>query len=406
MRNQVNLSNLTNKILKKFLCNYVLRENLILQYCARIEMPQEIICKVFELLKENLNWKYILEKARLHNIYSLLYYNLKRIHAKEILPPEIIMELENLYKRSIIESLKYEEELNRILNEFCKNHLKVIILKGFSLGKAYSNSIYLRGGMDIDLLVLQDDIPRIEEILKELGYIFYYQEKINISKIVEWLGYILIRERKRKVLLHPLYVHPQKKIPIEIHTVVFDGALFQKINMKEIWENAQFTSIAGVNTLILSPEDMILTQCPHLSIRHNFELRLLCDIANIVSCYKINWEYIIKKSYEYRVKNSVYFSFYFAQKLLDAPIPSKIMDELKPCWIKKVLLLRLFKDPENFFDNKPLPTLANKMGANGIPLLGCIFMADNIWDVIRIFTIVVLFIINKVLKGGIKIGEE
>ncbi|MEW6619375.1 MAG: nucleotidyltransferase family protein [bacterium] len=385
---------------KKFL-----KENLVLLYCTRVTINKDISDKVIELLKEKLNWRYILEKAKVHNIQALLYYNLKRINLKEILSCEVIMKLENLYKRYIIESLRYEKELNRILEKFYKNNLKVILFKGYSLEKVYSNLIYLRGVGDIDLLVRKEDMFKCEKMLDELGYVLYYKEEINVSKIAEWLLWVLFRERKRKILLHPMYIHPQVKIPLEIHTTVFEGVLFQKIEMKDIWENAQFSQLGEVNTLILSPEDMLLSLCPHLSINHNFELKLIGDITNIVTYYTINWEYVVKKSYEYRIKNSMYFTFYFAERLLDAPIPLKILDDLKPWRIKRILFFKLFKDVENFFDDKFLPKLLSKMGRDGIPIGASIFMAENIRDVIRIFTLLVLFLINKVFKGGIKVVE-
>ena len=84
---------------------------------------------------------------------------------------------------------------------------------------------------------------------------------------------------------------------------------------------------------ILSPEDNLLQVCIHTA-KHSYlrapGLRLHLDVDRIVSHKKIDWELFLKKVEKTHVKTACYFSLLIPSTLFGTPVPSDVLEKLKP----------------------------------------------------------------------------
>jgi hypothetical protein len=100
-----------------------------------------------------------------------------------------------------------------------------------------------------------------------------------------------------------------------------------------LWERAQLIKIAGIEALVLSPEDLLLHLCQHMH-KHNLigGIRPLCDIAHVVEHYnnKIDRIKFGTRSSQWGISPYVYLTLYLAKDLLDAPIPTSFLDGFEP----------------------------------------------------------------------------
>jgi len=106
------------------------------------------------------------------------------------------------------------------------------------------------------------------------------------------------------------------------------------IDVEELWERAEAARIADVELLVLSPEDLLLHLCVHLSFHHLFGyagVRALCDIRETIGHYKtrIDWNVIRDRAREWQVSNAVELSLFLAKDLLDADVPDTVLPTVR-----------------------------------------------------------------------------
>ena len=100
----------------------------------------------------------------------------------------------------------------------------------------------------------------------------------------------------------------------------------------------------GTKIGILSPEDNLLQVCVHTA-KHSYVrapgLRLHLDVERIVAHKEIDWQLFLRKVIAAHVKTSTYFSLYLASVLFDTPIPTEVLDALRPTKRKEKRILGL-----------------------------------------------------------------
>lgn len=139
-------------------------------------------------------------------------------------------------------------------------------------------------------------------------------------------------------------------IIIEIHHNIANEPFMSKIEPEDLWQDAQEISIAGIKSFILSPENMLINFCIHMSDEFFVgKIKILVDIAETIKYYyaKLDWDFIIEKSNEYKIGTFVYYSLYLADKIMGVKIPSYVFKHLKLApklkGIEKTILREIIK---------------------------------------------------------------
>lgn len=185
-------------------------------------------------------------------------------------------------------------ELAKVLNRFNEEQIPVIVLKGAAFAETVYENIGERTMDDVDLLVKPRDIERTKNLMFELGYQQYPDG--------DWV-----------------FAKSDSFFPIEITDNIF--YLRNKVipysdkscQQFTIWQSAQKTKIAGVETLILSPEDSLIYVAVHGIIHHGLTKPIwVNDIIQIIKKYadRINWIIFLDKVTRYHLWVPVYYSFF------------------------------------------------------------------------------------------------
>jgi hypothetical protein len=206
--------------------------------------------------------------------------------------------LHKLYLGSVASNLHLYHELSKRLQVLKDASIPVVVLKGAHLAEIVYGHIGLRPMSDVDLLVRKKDLSRAQKGLMDAGY-----------------------------------SPSSNQINLDLQWNIESSADYLGIDMEKVWERTQPASIAGVEVLALSPEDLLLHLCLHLSYQHLFQpagVRWLCDIKQtIVHCKdKIKWDQVCTLADEWGVGNSVYLTLLFVRDLLDAKIPEDVIANL------------------------------------------------------------------------------
>lgn len=225
------------------------------------------------------DWSKLVDEAVRHGVAPLLYHRLQSLHRWVTPPAEAFERLRDIQAHNALRNATVFRELAEVLAALRGAGVDVIALKGAHLAARVYGSAALRPMVDVDLLVRMPDLERAAAQLRDLGY-------THAAEVAPGIDYATFH-----------HLRPFEKvgaIPVELHrTVVMSNSHF-RLDLDGLWQRAREAEVAGVDVLVLSPEDLLLHLCTHASHTHGFDIPLLsiCDIAAVLEHYEreIDWQ--------------------------------------------------------------------------------------------------------------------
>ncbi|NQT16233.1 MAG: nucleotidyltransferase family protein [Planctomycetes bacterium] len=256
-------------------------------------------------------WDTFIEESGRHGLTPLLYHRLKTPDDDTHVPTGMMQRLRDVYVHSTAANVRRFHELSRILKALEEEGIPVIVLKGAHLAEVvYGEMIGLRPMCDVDLLLRREDLERGQERLWDMDCFrsgknaFMLDMHSNIEEVDQF---------------------GDRGLAVAQLNIDIDG----------LWQRARPAVIGGMETQVLSPEDLLLHLCTHLCIHHFFEcagLRSLCDVRQTVQHYRgqIEWEDVQRRSERWGVSNAVFLTLLLVRELLGAAVPDNVVESLRP----------------------------------------------------------------------------
>jgi hypothetical protein len=177
--------------------------------------------------------------------------------------------------------LAFADELATILRVLARRHIPCAPLRGLALAAYLPDPPSVRPMGDLDLLVKRDDYAGVREALRRLGY----TEVDRRPGFAQTYSYTLefVKDRHGWITVEP-------------HWTLAYPPFMDTIDMNEVWDRCRRGTVAGVETWLLSREDVLINLCWHLHHKGAdapllwwHELDLLCRH----SAASINWPALI-----------------------------------------------------------------------------------------------------------------
>lgn len=302
----------------------------LLLYCARTKLSKNNQSEIRKLVNNSLDWDYLVQISKVHDLAPLLYYHLHRIDHEHRIPQPIMDQLHNIYYSNLAHNILLSNELNKILNVFEKKRIPVVVLRGLALAQTIYKNIALRSTIDIDLLVQKKDLSRVVRALLELKFTSPQFGSVTKEYSTELCFF-------RRTGSEGKY---RPTIYIDVHQDITSSIRLKRIiktDTEGVIRRAHPVKVKDVNMLVIAPEDLIL----HLILRHCFErLIRLCDIAEVIKLKKseLNWQSLVQKAKESRISSIMYYTLWYARQLLEASVPEYVFKKLMPSWWRKSML--------------------------------------------------------------------
>jgi hypothetical protein len=261
------------------------------------------------------DWEEVISLAKGHRLTPQFFVRLNKLGKLSDLPAESAQMLRNMYLNSVARGLQLSDELATILGHFNKRDIPVIVLKGPHLVEMVYKDWALRPMSDLDLMVKRHDIGRAVKALKEIGY----AASLDLCSEAE-------------IIDHAHFPHLRKlnKFIVEPHFTLEAPASPFNIDIEGLWQRARKTTISGVETLVLSNEDLLLHLCIHAAYHHRFSFNLLPlqDIAEAINCVgkRIDWEILIQRAAEWNASRCLSLTLSLARELFDIEIPTALLE--------------------------------------------------------------------------------
>lgn len=303
-------------------------EDHLLLYCCRTEIDNRIKDKTIEIQRDNIDWDCFLKKARENGISAIVYLKLnEKKNDYRNIPSIIFEEFKKDYYVNATKNTLIFEGLGKVLQAFNKTGLQVIVLKGAALAEIVYGNLALRPMSDIDLLVKKEDLLRIDEQLKIQGYLPSDGSVKDINFSSAYLTTLDYRSPSKNLPSFHIHWHfVNSSIPNESYITY--------IKMEDIWQDAEKTKIANVETLVMAPHHLVIHLSEHaLRVTHSLsKFCFFCDINEAINFYqeRLDWDQLIKDSFKFNLNRMVYLSLYFASKFLATKIPEDVLLKLIP----------------------------------------------------------------------------
>lgn len=214
---------------------------------------------------QNIDWRLFLDLVHHHRCQPIIYLKLKDM-PQTIVPLEIIQALQQTYTKNTFKMLQLSGEMEQISKLFAENEIKTLFLKGPALAHHLYGDISLRTSKDLDVLVREKDLAKVDALLLASGY-------------VKDGAPFLLNGTKRKTH-HVEYVHLQKKIQIEIHWRLHNPPV-KEPSFDELWQRKRRSALTSSPVFFLGEEDLFLHLVVH-GARHGwFRLGWLVDMDKV-----------------------------------------------------------------------------------------------------------------------------
>jgi hypothetical protein len=270
------------------------------------------------------DWDDILQLANRHSVAPLLYQRLRELEPDARIPTSVLLALAKLYLQNAARNSTLYQELGQVLAALQNADIPTIVLKGAHLAESVHDNVALRPMGDVDILVKKTGVVRAGETLLALGYTSRQRWRDMVDAASHHLQ-PFTKPNAAPVEIHWLIVTqigPNARVVHPFH-----------IDVNGLWERAQPATIAGVQTHVLSPQDLLLHLCIHASRHRKFRVRLraFCDIAATIRRYEteIDWEQVQTRSHQWGAENCVYLTLRLARELLKVAVPDTVLENLK-----------------------------------------------------------------------------
>ena len=291
----------------------------LLVTCARTELDGVQAARLSALLQGPLDWDGVLALATQQGVLPLLYWHLSR-SAPALVPAHHLAHLRETYEQNTRRNLWLTGELIKLVNACREGGVQVVTYKGPVLAADVYGSLALRTFVDLDLLALPRDVPRLQTVLDALGY----QPFMHLSPAQRKLARQYDSEYK-------VYA-PERNYVAEFHWDFVPSIFHVGFDLEAMLSRLQAVSLAGAQLFVHGA-------------KHGWtRLAWLCDVAELLRKHQdLDWDSLLAQARTLGIERIVHLGLNLAADKLDARLPPELGVRLEQDRVAKQLSERLWR---------------------------------------------------------------
>ena len=257
---------------------------------------------------DNVDWNELINLSRKHKIEGLIYSALNKAELLENIDEDKVKDLKKEVFFTGVTQISNMSKLEKVFNEFSKENVPVIVLKGLVVREYYPQPEQ-RSMSDADIFVKAKELNKSKKILIDLGYTEIDAEASHHIKYIK-SGYPMIE----------LHWHVMKRDGFSDELDLFED---------DIWDRTIEVKVKGAKVLSLGYEDLALHLCMHMAAHlaaSGFGVRQIADLVLLVEKkgHLIDWTLFINKAEEFGFKKFIIIMFKICNILFSMDIPKEM----------------------------------------------------------------------------------
>jgi hypothetical protein len=251
---------------------------------ARGRLSSEVQARVLQLLATPLQWPAILERACSHQVYPLLYRNLRDLGFRGV-PETVQAELKGLFLANALRNQLLSEELARLFKILDEAGIRVVPLKGVALAQSLYGDVATRVCADIDILVPPASVAQAIDLILASGY--------RTESNDPYFSKLVLRHGRH---FHATREDPGISIVVELHWTLVQHSSKDDDAVDDLWTEARPQACFGAPAFSLSPEWEFLYLSIHAADHEWQCLKWLVDIHELASSGLVDWQRMMNKA--------------------------------------------------------------------------------------------------------------
>ncbi len=261
---------------------YARPEQRVLVCCARTAPDSDAKSFIQDLLRQPMDWTYLLDIAHNHGVMPILYRSLNALCEGNI-PVHVRDPLQMRYLGNAVRNLRFARALFEVVDLLDSERIPSVPLKGPVLAATAYGNLSLRQFGDLDILVHRQDVLKAKNLLTSAGY-------VNSFGLTTEAEHALIRYQKDFQLISPV-----RGTIVELHWALEPGKRFRRFSDEIVWKRLTEAQVEGRALPNLSPEDSLLYLCMHGANHRWDRLCWICDVAQTIARYPdLDWDLVVR----------------------------------------------------------------------------------------------------------------
>src|SRR5208283_3141387 len=283
----------------------------LLLSCARTEITPEISDRIRAIVRTGIDWIALIRLAMHHDVMPLLYRNLQKI-CPESVPENVLRPLRNRYYVQAAQARRRTGELARILPLFEEHDILAVPYKGPVLAQRLYGDLSLREFGDLDIMILERDVPRAKDLIQHLGYeVIFLKDTDQLAEHV----------RANRELI---FNHRSDGTRLELHWRFALQSLCVRHDPERFLQRFERIWLAGAQVPSLPLEVYFLILSLHATKHKWRQLKLICDIAEILGHCDLDWRYVLREADDQGLKRMLAVGALLAEDSLEVVIPAEL----------------------------------------------------------------------------------
>lgn len=262
-------------------------------------------------------WDDLIASAAHQGLTLLLWRRIGQSDLSRRIPPVVLERLKAEAVHLASRNLLLADELGGILRAFETRQVPCIPIRGPALAEQLYGELTARPMGDLDLLVKQENLSEVGEILRGLGF----TELDRRPGFARTFSYTLefFKDRHGWVIVEP-------------HWTIAYPPFTDRVKMEPVWDRCVKGRVVGIETRLLSSEDLFLHLCFHLIHRGEaapllwfYELDCLLRQGHGT----LDWLQILESVVRTGQETLLTTILERLTRLFDSPIPDQAVFELK-----------------------------------------------------------------------------
>ncbi len=311
----------------------------LLLACARTAVSEATAERIRTLLRGNIDWAYVIERAKRNHVTPLLCQSLNEV-CHDLVPAEVLKILRDYANANAHYNLYRTGELIKLVRLFEANGIPALPFKGPVLSLLAYRTLGLRDYGDLDILVRPQDVLRTQRLLIVHGY-----HLITPASDSQTEPHFSPRNKDL------IFASVDGRVRVELHWRLTGKHFDFPLDLDSLWERLDEVSLAGTMVRTLAPEDLLLYLCMHGS-RHGWERLLwICDVAELLRTQPtMDWEWLSLEANRLGNSRTLSLGLILARDLLGLELSQQAWNKLHVDPAMESLALHLteslFKDVE------------------------------------------------------------
>jgi len=271
--------------------------------------PKALADSFRKTIPGNLDWNVLLRLAEEHGVLGLIAERMKALQFAGV-PAEARNALQIRMRAQLLFTLSMTAELFRILDEFAKEEIETLLVKGPLVSLLAYGDPAVRSFVDLDLLVRHKDILAATRRMIAMGF----ESDVPVSAI-----------EAGKVPGEYLFQWPDSKRLVELHTERTFRYYPRPMRLEDLYTRQRRVALDGRDVPGLSLEDEFVLNCIH-GAKHFWERVIwIGDVAAIVARHpEMDWAKVKKAARDVGAERMLYLALELGRTVLGAKYSAEL----------------------------------------------------------------------------------